>query len=364
MIVWGSLISASLLLLAVWKLPQRQASILKQRIEREEKIPLSREKLFELENITRDNYLKVIQSFGGLGFILTGYFTWRNLQAAEKNREFAERKAAFDQEIAKKNRELEEKNRELAEKTAEVNRRLTEDKQVSERFSKAVELLSETEKLEARIGGIYLLERIAKDFPDDHPTVMEVLTAYIREKSPVIDSECPTDVEKSATKRLPEDIQAALTVIGRRETRSDQGLRLNLNDVNLSRAIFSEGANFERATFNRSNLNRVVLRKANLSEAYFVQATLIKANLGGSKLNHAVVSNVDLSGATISGAEFKKAIVLKAKFEGAYVGEADFQDASNIVDTFILQSKDWRDAFYSKKDREALENLDSKISFH
>lgn len=67
LIAWGSLIVASFLLLAVWKLPQCQASILKQRIGREEKVSLSREKLFEYENTTRENYLKVLQSFGGLG---------------------------------------------------------------------------------------------------------------------------------------------------------------------------------------------------------------------------------------------------------------------------------------------------------
>ena len=34
-----------------------------------------------------------------------------------------------------------------------------------------------------RIGGIYALERIARDSAKDHPTVMEVLTAFIREHS-------------------------------------------------------------------------------------------------------------------------------------------------------------------------------------
>ena len=33
------------------------------------------------------------------------------------------------------------------------------------------------------IGGIYALERIARDSAKDHPTVMEVLTAFIREHS-------------------------------------------------------------------------------------------------------------------------------------------------------------------------------------
>jgi hypothetical protein len=34
-----------------------------------------------------------------------------------------------------------------------------------------------------RIGGIYALERIARDSAKDHPTVMEVLNAFIRDHS-------------------------------------------------------------------------------------------------------------------------------------------------------------------------------------
>ena len=147
-LAWPNLVVVAVvtLLIGVWKLPQHQASELKQRIESEENISISREKLFELENVTRENYLKVIQSFGGLGFLFTGYFAWRNLQTAEKNRELVER-------TAETNRRIADDNRELAEKTADQNRRLTEEKQVTERFSKAVELLSEDDKLQARIGG-------------------------------------------------------------------------------------------------------------------------------------------------------------------------------------------------------------------
>lgn len=32
-----------------------------------------------------------------------------------------------------------------------------------------------------KLGGIYALERIARDSPNDHPQVVEVLTAYVRQ---------------------------------------------------------------------------------------------------------------------------------------------------------------------------------------
>ena len=59
---------------------------------------------------------------------------------------------------------------------------LTEQGQVTDRYTKAIEQLG-SDKLDVRIGGIYALERIARDSPRDHPTVMEVLTAFIREHS-------------------------------------------------------------------------------------------------------------------------------------------------------------------------------------
>ena len=57
---------------------------------------------------------------------------------------------------------------------------LTEQGQVTDRYTKAIEQLG-SDKLAVRIGGIYALERIARDSARDHPAVMEVLTAFIRE---------------------------------------------------------------------------------------------------------------------------------------------------------------------------------------
>jgi hypothetical protein len=53
---------------------------------------------------------------------------------------------------------------------------------VTDRYTKAIEQHG-SDKLDVRIGSIYALERIARDSARDHPTVMEVLTAFIRERS-------------------------------------------------------------------------------------------------------------------------------------------------------------------------------------
>ncbi|TKK85217.1 hypothetical protein FDA94_26455 [Herbidospora galbida] len=51
--------------------------------------------------------------------------------------------------------------------------RLGEQGHVTDRYTKAIEQLG-SDKLDIRLGGIYALERIARDSARDHPTVMEV----------------------------------------------------------------------------------------------------------------------------------------------------------------------------------------------
>ena len=70
---------------------------------------------------------------------------------------------------------------------------------MTDRYTKAIEQLG-SDKLDVRIGGIYALERIARDSPRDHPTVMEVLSAFIRDHShdpwPPPDLTAPTRSEQ------------------------------------------------------------------------------------------------------------------------------------------------------------------------
>jgi hypothetical protein len=90
------------------------------------------------------------------------------------------------QEQLRQARESQERTQAGAQETL----RLTEQGQITERFTRAIEQLGATDdkgekKLEIRLGGIYALERIAWDSPErDYSTVMEVLTAYVRENTP------------------------------------------------------------------------------------------------------------------------------------------------------------------------------------
>jgi hypothetical protein len=68
------------------------------------------------------------------------------------------------------------------------NLRVAQEAQITNRFTQAIGQLGAMKaaepNLEVRLGGIYALERIARDSPRDHWTIMEVLTAYVRENAP------------------------------------------------------------------------------------------------------------------------------------------------------------------------------------
>jgi hypothetical protein len=61
--------------------------------------------------------------------------------------------------------------------------RLTQQGQLTDRYTKAIEQLG-SDKPDVRLGGIYALERIAKDSAYDRATIAEVLTAFIRGRAP------------------------------------------------------------------------------------------------------------------------------------------------------------------------------------
>ena len=105
----------------------------------------------------------------------------------------------------------------------EISQRILEtqqDQQVTERFTRAIDQLGAMDdqgkkRLEIRLGGIYALERIARDSPEmDYMTVMEALTAYIRENAPWDKAPWPQPTENPP---LPADIQEILRVLARRE---------------------------------------------------------------------------------------------------------------------------------------------------
>jgi hypothetical protein len=169
---------------------------------------------------------------------------------------------------------------------------LSRSGQITDRFTKAIEQLADEGKSPVlRLGGIYALERIARDSRRDHPRIMEVLTAYIRTTAPLLKDEEPPE--------LPTDeVQAALAVIKRRNDSFDEH-RLNLRSTALRGAKLPD-ADLRGAIFSGTDLRGADLCGANLGKRQF----------GKDKEEH-----TELDGADIAFADFKGAIISRETIE-------------------------------------------------
>ncbi len=237
LVALGMLLAA----LAFWRLPEWQAEAARRHRRGGDKSH------FELENEARRT---LAEALGGLFLVVDLAFTWAQLdQSRAEQRETAT---------------------------------LTREGQITGRFTAAVGQLGDT-KLRVRLGGIYALERIARDSKDDAPAVLEVLTAYVREIAPRPLPGTPTPATAGPVPgaSLPADVQGVLTVI-ERERWADQWLPettgwipLGLPCLDLSRT------DLRGARIHGTNLARMCLRDADLRDARLWDEAEGGASLGG-----------------------------------------------------------------------------------
>ncbi len=219
-------------------------------------------------------------------------------------------------------------------RTSQETLRTTQQGQITERFTKAIEQLGDKERLTVRLGGIYASERIARDSESDHWGVMEVLTAFVREQAPATtllpdNTSGEEETKKSPYERKPpSDIQAILTVIGRRTRTFGNGeaQRLDFHNTNL------QGANLGRAQLQGANLGRAQLQGADLGHAQLQGANLGHAQLQGADLGHAQLQGANLGhaqcqGANLGHAQLQGAVLRDAQLQGANLGRAQLQGA-------------------------------------
>ena len=155
---------------------------------------------------------------------------------------------------------------------------------VTEAFAKAVEYLGNSNAIDVRLGGIYSLDRVSDDDPAEMPRVIEILSAFIRERSP-------------SEGDLPRDVLAALTVLARRPW----PIPVDLANANLTGAQL-RNAKFSDARLRAANLSNAILTGAILRNADLTNADLRGANLADADLRGALLSNIRISGAVANSA--------------------------------------------------------------
>jgi hypothetical protein len=144
-----------------------------------------------------------------------------------------------------------------------------------------------------RLGGIYALNRISRDWPKDYWPIAEVLTAYVRHNA----RWDPTTVAV-AGKKPQTDIQAILTVLGRDDPPEafSERHKLDLRNTDLRGAEFWD-AHLEWTDFWGAHLEGAQFWGACLRHAKFDRANLAAANLRGANLEHATLDGAELTGA-------------------------------------------------------------------
>lgn len=254
-------------------LPQYQAGLLKKQVgnvgqlKDSDRIQLEKDAV-DFANKSRTTIAQII---GGIGLLAGLYFTWRTV-------------------------------------------RTTEEGKLTERYSKAIELLSNKDNVTVQIGAIYALERIARDSQKDHWTIMEVLTSFIRKHAEETKSAGfmgkSSEVEKNSTpySDISLEVQAALTVIRRRKW-----------------ARCEDKENRDRLALRDTYLPTALLNHADLEYAYFQRARLENAHFWKAKLGRANFEDAHLEYAELSEADLKEAI-----FKGAYLTGTNFSKVKNL----------------------------------
>lgn len=250
---------------------------------------------------------------------------------------------------------------------------VAQEGQITERFTLAIEQLG-SDRMEVRLGGIYALERIANDSDRDYGAIIETLTAYVRERAPWKGQSHDASVEESGIDmelivqgqsvfswldpkiKPATDIQAVLTVLGRRKYSYGQGeaepldlFNTDLRGANLKQAKF-QGVDFRKvhldgallintdleiANFAESNLKSASFWGANLQNAFLGKAHLEGAILWGTNLRNATLVNANLGGASFVGAILDGAILMGAQLKGVDISCATGLTREQLAEAII-----------------------------
>jgi uncharacterized protein YjbI with pentapeptide repeats len=230
--------------------------------------------------------------------------------------------------------------------SSEKNIQITQERLVTERFSKAIDQIGNS-KEDVILGGIYSLERIAKDSPKDQATIMEILSSFVRRNSPVknkINESNEAEYKLNKNTSVNISIQAALTVIARR-TRLEKSETIDLSNSNLRNSNLRNSnltkanligsylleANLSLADLSEANLSKANLMRTELFHSKLIKADLTRANLTGANLGGTNLTMADLSGADLSGNNLNGTDLSGADLTGTNLSHTDLSKSKNLT---------------------------------
>lgn len=183
----------------------------------------------------------------------------------------------------------------------------------TQRYAAAMALLA-SPQLEVRLGGVYALERLARESERDHGPIMEVLAAMLRDRAAWVEG-------ATVAAQMPADLQAIATIIGRRHAAFDTAERpIDLHATALAR-VYLPGANLAGAYLYQSNLQNAILQNTDLRAARLWNADLTGATLEGAQLQGADLTGVTgLTPPQIKGAQWDGTTKFPPHLRGVVAG--------------------------------------------
>lgn len=147
------------------------------------------------------------------------------------------------------------------------------------------------------MGGIYALEQIAQDSPQDYcKPIMRTLAAYVRENARWSSEETQESaIAASGHKEPPADITTALTVLS--------SLLVFGREQGYVRSIKPSDDRDESSDESSLDSDLVDIRRTDLEGAHLEGIDLQEVRLGHSNLREAHLDNADLRGAKLQGVE-------------------------------------------------------------
>ena len=223
----------------------------------------------------------------------------------------------------------------VSQRQAETALRQAETAQqglLNERYQKGAEMLG-SEVLSVRLGGIYALQQLAEEHPEQyHLQIMWLFCAFAR-KPPGSEKRMVYQyAENEPTRRLREDVQAIVSAIGGRSKagigleEAEENFQLDLRDADF------HGASLNGASLKGANLSGAVLIRAELGRSDLREADLSKSDLGFANFNLAILMDAKLSGADMLGANLSRIVIQHTDFS-----LADLQGV-NLSGTFFIQN--------------------------
>ena len=222
--------------------------------------------------------------------------------------------AVWRSRVSERQTTIAQRQAETAQHQAEIARHSL----LNERYQRGAEMLG-SEILSARLGGIYALQQLAEDYPEQyHLRVMRLFCGFVRlpTRENGIEFGPETNEEQDrGPQTLRADVQDVMQAIAARspagiELERKEEIKLYLRDAYLS-ALQLQGANLAYAWLTNANLSCAVLPHSDLS-----YARLRIANLSGAKLRNADLSEAVFWGANLCGAVLRNAILSGADFCG------------------------------------------------